>query len=208
MTMKRIVLFSTPYNNENFREILNLIFPHSMKNKLPIFMPSQGLSNTLQKYFDDWEGFAKEVNVNLEYVDNSVIDATSEKEKLRNSNILIISGGDPFQLLYNLRKSGLGAAITQFAKKREFIIAGYSAGAYVLTPTIEIAKFFNENYPGGKKYKTQDKIKDFTGLGIVDFEIFAHYSEVHHKKILENYIENRKKNVKTIADNEFLVIDV
>jgi len=208
MTMKRIVLFSTPYNNENFREILNLIFPHSMKNKLPIFMPSQGLSNTLQKYFDDWEGFAKEVNVNLEYVDNSVIDATSEKEKLRNSNILIISGGDPFQLLYNLRKSGLGAAITQFTKKREFIIAGYSAGAYVLTPTIEIAKFFNENYPGGKKYKTQDKIKDFTGLGIVDFEIFAHYSEVHHKKILENYIENRKKNVKTIADNEFLVIDV
>ena len=67
--MKRIVLFSTPYNNENFHEILNLIFPHSMKNKLPLFMPSQGVSNTLQKYFDDWEGFAKEFNVNLEYID-------------------------------------------------------------------------------------------------------------------------------------------
>ena len=206
--MKRIVLFSTPYNNENFHEILNLIFPHSMKNKLPLFMPSQGVPNTLQKYFDDWEGFAKEFNVNLEYIDNSAIESTSEKEKLRNSNILIISGGDPFQLLYNLRKSGLGTAITQFTKKREFIIAGYSAGAYVLTPTIELAKVFNENYPGGKKYKTQDKIKDFTGLGIVDFEIFAHYSEVQHKKLLESYIENRRKNVKTIADNEFLVIDV
>lgn len=121
---------------------------------------------------------------------------------------MIISGGDPFQLLYNLRKSGLANAITQFTKKEEFIIAGYSAGAYILTPTLETAKFFNENYPGGKKYKTQDKIKDFTGLGIVDFEIFAHYSEVHHKKILESYIENRGKNVKTIADNEFLVVDV
>ena len=206
--MKRIVLFSTLYNNANFHEILNLIFPHSMKNKLPLFMPSQGVPNTLQKYFDDWEGFSKEFNVNLEYIDNSVIEATSEKEKLRNSNILIISGGDPFQLLYNLRKSGLGTAITQFTKKREFIIAGYSAGAYVLTPTIEIATIFNENYPGGKKYKTQDKIKDFTGLGIVDFEIFAHYSEDHHKKLLENYIENRCKNVKTIADNEFLVVDI
>ena len=206
--MKRIVLFSTPYNNENFHEILNLIFPHSMKNKLPLFMPSQGVPNTLQKYFDDWEGFAKEFNVNLEYIDNSAIESTSEKEKLRNSNILIISGGDPFQLLYNLRKSGLGTAITQFTKKEEFIIAGYSAGAYVLTPTLEIAKFFNDNYLGGKKYKTQDKIKDFTGLGIVGFEIFAHYSEVQHKKLLESYIENRRKNVKTIADNEFLVIDV
>jgi len=206
--MKRIVLFSTPYNNENFHEILNLIFPHSMKNKLPLFMPSQGVSNTLQKYFDDWEGFAKELNINLEYIDNSVIDDASEKEKLINSNILIISGGDPFQLLVNLRKSGLGAAITQFTKKEEFIIAGYSAGAYVLTPTLEIAKFFNENYFGGKKYKTQDKIKDFSGLGIVDFEIFAHYSEVHHKKILDHYIESRSKNVKTIADDEFLVVDL
>lgn len=206
--MKRIVLFSTPYNNENFHEILNLIFPHSMKNKLPLFMPSQGVPNTLQKYFDDWEGFAKKFNVNLEYIDNSAIDSTSEKEKLKNSNILIISGGDPFQLLYNLRKSGLGTAIKQFTKKKEFIIAGYSAGAYALTPTLEIAKIFNKNYPDGKKYKSQDKIKDFTGLGIVDFEIFAHYSEVQHEKILERYIENRRKNVKTIADNEFLVIDV
>ena len=206
--MKRIVLFSTPYNNENFHEILNLIFPESMKNKLALFMPSQGVPNTLQKYFDDWEGFTEEFNVTLEYIDNSAVDATSEKEKLRSSNILIISGGDPFQLLYNLRKSGLANAITQFAKKEEFIIAGYSAGAYILTPTLEIATLFNENYSGGKKYETQDKVKDFTGLGIIDFEIFAHYSEVHHKTILENYIKNRSNNVKTIADNEFIVIDI
>jgi len=206
--MKRIVLFSTPYNNENFHEILNLIFPHSMKNKKPLFMPSQGVPNTLQRYFDDWKGFVKEFNVSLEYIDNSVMDATNEKQKLRNSNILIISGGDPFQLLYNLRKSGLDTAITQFTKKNDFIIAGYSAGAYILTPSIEVAKIFNENYPSGKKYKTQDKIKDFTGLRIVDFEILAHYSQIQHEKILESYIKNKKKNVKTIANNEFLVIDV
>jgi len=206
--MKRIVLFSTPYNNENFHEILNLIFPESMKDKRALFMPSQGVANTLQKYFDDWDGFTKEFNVTLEYVDNSAVDATSEKEKLKSSNILIISGGDPFQLLYNLRKSGLANAITQFTKKEEFIIAGYSAGAYILTPTLEIATLFNENYPGGKKYETQDKLKDFTGLGILDFEIFAHYSEVHHKKILEHYIDNRSTHVKTIADNEFIVIDL
>ena len=206
--MKRIILFSTPYNNNNFHQILNLIFPDTIKNKIPLFMPSQGVSNTLQKFFDDWEDYVKEFNVSLEYIDNSVMDATSEKEKLRNSNILIISGGDVFQLLYNLRISGLDAAITQFTKKEEFIIAGYSAGAYLLTPTLEVAKLFNENYPGGKKYKTQDKIKDFTGLGIVDFEIFAHYSEIQHKKILEKYLEKNRKEVKTIADNEFIVIDI
>ena len=206
--MKRIILFSTPYNNNNFHQILNLIFPDTIKNKIPLFMPSQGVPRTLQKYFDEWEDYVKEFNVTLEYIDNSAMNATIEKEKLRNSNILIISGGDVFQLLYNLRISGLDAAITQFTKKKEFIIAGYSAGAYILTPTIEITKLFNENYPGGKKYKTQDKIKDFKGLGIVDFEIFAHYSEVQHKKILESYIENRRINVRTITDNEFIVLDI
>lgn len=206
--MKRIVLFSTPYKNDNFQEILKLIFPASMKDKHPLFMPSQGIANTLQKYFDDWENFAEEFNVNLEYVDNSVIDATNEKLKLRNSNILIISGGDPFQLLINLRKSGLDAAITQFTKKKEFILAGYSAGAYVLTSTLEVAKLFNENYPGGKKYMTQDKIEDFTGLGIVNFEICAHYSETHHMRFLENYIENNRNEVKLLRDNDFLVIDL
>ncbi|MCK4780471.1 MAG: Type 1 glutamine amidotransferase-like domain-containing protein, partial [Candidatus Lokiarchaeota archaeon] len=148
--MRRIILFSTPYNNDNFPEILKLIFPSDMKRKRPLFMPSQGISNTLQEFLDDWEGFAKDSNVNLELIDNSVIDIGSEKEKLRNSNILIISGGDPFQLLINLRKSGLDTTIIQFTEKDEFILAGYSAGAYVLTPTLTIAKIFNENYPGGK----------------------------------------------------------
>ncbi|MBY8985291.1 MAG: Type 1 glutamine amidotransferase-like domain-containing protein [Candidatus Lokiarchaeota archaeon] len=206
--MKRIVLFSTPYNNKNFQQILNLIFPKSMKFKRPLFMPSQGIAKTLQRYFDDWDGFAKEFNINLEYVDNSVIDTTNEKKKLRNSNILIISGGDPFQLLINLRKSGFDAAITQFTNKKEFILAGYSAGAYILTPTLKVAKIFNENYPGGKKYMSQDIIEDFSGLGIVNFEICAHYSETQHKHFLEKHIENNRNEVKLLGDNDFLVIDL
>ena len=171
-------------------------------------MPSQGVRNTPQKYLDDWEVYAKENNVNLEYIDNSIKEAAGEKEKLNNSNILIISGGDPFQLLINLRKSGLDSAIKQFTKKNEFILAGYSAGAYVLTPTLEVAKILNINYPGGKKYKTQDTLEDFSGLGIVDFELCAHYSETQHKKILENYVKNKGKNVMMIADNDFLVINL
>ncbi len=205
--MKRIVLFSTPYDNDNFHKILDLIFPSDMKDKYPLFMPSQGIPNTLQEFLDDWEGFAKEKGLLIKFIDNSITDTTTEREKLMKSNILIISGGDPFQLLINLRKSGLDSAIMEFTKKEEFILAGYSAGAYILTPTIETAKIFNENYPGGKKYITQDKLRDFTGLGIIDFEIIAHYSEILHKEIFKNYIKNNKRAVKPIADDEYIVIN-
>ena len=186
---------------------MNLIFPSDMQNQLPLFMPSQGLLNTPQEFLDYWEGFIGEFDLKLDYIDNSMIDATIEIEKLMKSNILIISGGDPFQLLINLRKSGLDNAIRKFTQKKEFILTGYSAGAYVLTPTLKTAKIFNENYPGGMKYKTQDKLKDFTGLGIVDFEIIAHYSATQHEIIFENYIENNKRKVKPIAVNEFILID-
>ncbi|MFX1568006.1 MAG: Type 1 glutamine amidotransferase-like domain-containing protein [Promethearchaeota archaeon] len=206
--MKRIVLFSTPYNNINFDEILKLIFPPEMTEKHPLFMPSQGVHNTPQNLLDDWEKFAKKSNVKLGIIDNCSMDIASEKEKFRNSNILIISGGDPFQLLINLRRSGMDTAIKEFVKKDEFILTGYSAGAYVLTPTLEIAKIFNENYPGGKKYISQDKMKDLTGLGIVDFEICAHYSETQHKNILDGYLNKKKRGVKLLGDNDFIVLDL
>lgn len=207
--MKRIVLFSTPEpdKNDNFHEILNLIFPSYIKEKRPLFMPSQGIPNTPLKYLDDWKGFAKRHHLKIDFIDNSKIDATSEIEKLMKSNILVISGGNPFQLLINLRKSGLDNAITQFVKKKEFVLAGYSAGAYILTPTLHTAKIFNENNPGGKKFETQDTLKDFTGLGIVDFEIIAHYSETQHRELFKNYIDNNTRTVKTLADDEFLVFD-
>ncbi|MFX1451475.1 MAG: Type 1 glutamine amidotransferase-like domain-containing protein [Promethearchaeota archaeon] len=206
--MRRIVLFSTPYNNTNFHKILNLIFPPEILDPHPLFMPSQGISNTPQNFLNDWEGFSKKSNVILGLIDNCAMDIDGEKEKLRKSNILIISGGDPFQLLINLRRSGMDTAIREFVKKDEFILAGYSAGAYVLTPTIEIAKIFNENYPGGKKYISQDKMKDFTGLGIIDFEVCAHYSEAYHKHIFENYIEKKRNDVKLLSDNDFIILDL
>lgn len=46
------------------------------------------------------------------------------------------------------------------------------------------------------------------GLGIVDFEIIAHYSETQHEKIFKNYIENNRRDVKPIANDEFIVIDL
>ena len=191
--MKRIVLFSTPEKNDSLPEILNLIFPPNIKDKRPLFMPSQGIPHTTPKYLDQWKDFASRYHLNIEFIDNSKIDPTSEIEKLRNANILIVSGGDPFQLAINLQKSGLDKAITQFTTKKEFVLAGYSAGAYILTPTLHVAKIFNENRPTGKKYNTQEKLQNFAGLDIVDFEIIAHYSENLHKDMFKNYIEILKR---------------
>ena len=170
-------------------------------------MPSQGVPNTPQKFFDEWNGYAKEYNVQLEYIDNSAVDERKEIKKLNRSNILIISGGNPFTLLRNLRNSGLDNAIVQFTKKKEFILVGYSAGALVLTPSLSIAKIISEKDPDKLKYASQINLNDLTGMGIVEFDLIPHYSKAKHEEILKQYIEQNSRVVKPIADDEYIVIN-
>jgi dipeptidase E len=205
--MKRIVLFSTPYENKNLNKIFNLIFPIELKHKKVLFMPSQGVANTPKKFIDDWDAISKAYNITLELIDNASENATNEIDKLLSANILIISGGDPFNLILNLRRSGLDSAIKDFVKKEEFILAGYSAGAYILTPNLETAKIFNENYPGDIKYPSQKLLNDSKTLGIVNFEIIAHYSKALHEKLFRKYIKENDIEVKTIDDDEYIVIN-
>ena len=205
--MRRIVLFSTPNENKNLEEILNLIFPPEIKEKKVLFIPSQGLVNTPKKFIDDWVDFSKTYNTTLELIDNASENVTNEIDKLMSANILIISGGDPFNLIFNLRRSGLDNAFKNFIIKEEFVLAGYSTGAYVLTPSLETAKIFNENHPGGIKYTSQNLFNDFKTLGIVNFEIIAHYSKTSHKKIFSKYIKENEIEVKMIADDEYIVIN-
>src|SRR3989344_4952136 len=102
--MKRIVLFSTP-TPTNIDKILELIFPKELDNRVLAYMPSDG-SNAPQKYIDEWKGYAKKNNAGFYLLNNSLVDSTEEYDKLLSSNILVISGGNTFKLLDNLRKSG------------------------------------------------------------------------------------------------------
>jgi dipeptidase E len=139
--MKRVVLFSTP-TPTNIVKILEQIFPKELNNKVLAYMPSDG-SNAPQKYVDEWKGYAEENNAYFNLVNNSLIGSTEEHDKLLSSNVLVISGGNTFKLLDNLRKSGLDKAIMEFTKKDSFVLSGFSAGALVLTPTIEICNLPN-----------------------------------------------------------------
>lgn len=198
-SMKRIVLFSTPTPN-NIDTILNVIFPKEIRNKKFAYMPSDG-ADCPQKYSDEWKKYASEHHATFQYIDNSKKDATEERRKLLESNILVISGGNTFKLLHNLRVSKLDKAINKFAKKDEFVLSGFSAGALVMTPTIEICNLPNFD-------KNEVGLEDLTGLGIVDFEIFPHYSEQQHKQILDQYKTTTKNEVKEITDEGYLVIDL
>jgi dipeptidase E len=196
--MKRAVLFST-ITDTNSQTILSQIFNNEIKDKVLAYMPSDGVANSVT-YIKEWRSYAQRFGAGFNVVNNHSSDET-EKAKLMDSNMLLISGGNTFALLNNLRKSGLDQAIIEFSQKPDFILSGFSAGALVLTPTISICNLpdFDENLAG---------ITDLTGLGILGFEVFPHYVDDLHKKILEKYRSTTRYKVREMSDDDFITVDM
>lgn len=217
--MKRIVLFSEITKNSNPQDVLNAIFPKELKNKKLLFMPSGGININYQHYYDEWKEFCSNYGASFDLIDNSIPPEDSqlvkfEEEKIRQSNILVISGGDPFKLLYHLRRTGMDKTIMEFVNKENFILVGYSAGAMILTPTIAITTMVVTNQDG-KRVPIHDVRgksvhpglqNDLTGLELVDFEIVPHYEQKYAEDV-KLYRKSAKNEVKTCTDDEFFVID-
>jgi dipeptidase E len=182
-------------------QILPFLFPIELENKALAYMPSDG-ANTKQVYTDSWENYARNNNAKFSYIDNSKEgeEAKLEIEKLNQANILVITGGNTFTLLRNLKRSGLDVSIKEMSKRDEYIICGFSAGAIVLSPSIEIA--------GTSGYDINNVgLKDLSGLGITDITAFSHYSE-DWEPMIQNYEKERSIVVTRLRDTDYLKIDL
>lgn len=162
-------------------------------------MPSGGVEGA-QEYIKQWEAIANQYGAKFNVINNQIRSA-EEQDKIRTSNILVISGGNTFNLLHNLRESGLDKSIRQFLNKPDFVLSGFSAGALVLTPNIKIC-----NLPGFDENMIE--LKDLEALDIVNFEIFPHYNKDIHEKMLVDYRKITSNSVREITDEDYINIDM
>ncbi|WHY13341.1 Type 1 glutamine amidotransferase-like domain-containing protein [Peribacillus frigoritolerans] len=88
-------------------------------------------------------------------------------ELLEKYNVIYINGGNPFYLLYHMKKSGADLILKDIAKQNT-VIVGVSAGAIILGPNIEVVNYFTP------QINTVD-MQDFTAIGLTDKAIFPHY---------------------------------
>jgi peptidase E len=98
--------------------------------------------------------------------------------------------------------------IKEFVEKENFILAGYSAGAYILTPSIALCRAIRDQKHRRKYEEDFDEINDLNGLNIVNFEIFAHYSEIHHQTLLKNFRSKSKRKIREITEEGYIVLDL
>jgi peptidase E len=203
--MKRLIVFSTP-KTPKFEEILENIFPQELENKILAYLPVEG-RNCKQEFITFWEDIAKRFNAEFLLIDNTSEHPEEEREKLMIANILIITGGNTFELLNNVRQTGLDGAILNFAKKDNFVIAGWSAGALLISPSIEVAGLPWKDGSKTPNDKDKWKTKDLSGLNLIDFEIYPHYEGSLHKNTVEEYTKRKNGKVRALTNDQYVVID-
>lgn len=115
-------------------------------------------------------------------------------------DIVFVCGGNTFDYLDRIRKTGLDKYIMSFAKKEESIYIGVSAGSIIVGPSVEIAGWgtaADENNLG---------LKDLSGLGLTDYIIYPHYSE-ELKLELEEFKKISKNKVIELRDDQAIALN-
>lgn len=90
-------------------------------------------------------------------------------ERAVDSELIYLSGGNTFYFLDLLRRSGFGEILKRRAESGR-PLAGHSAGAIVMTPTIATA-----SYPEEDRDDNEVGLTDLTALGLAAFDYFPHY---------------------------------
>ena len=96
---------------------------------------------------------------------------------VRETDVLLVNGGDPLYLCYWMRQSGLADLLPELG--HETVYVGLSAGSMVMTPSI------GEYFVGWRPPTGGDRT-----LGLVDFALFPH---LDHPEMPGNSMANAEK---------------
>ncbi len=175
----KLFLTSAGLPPEIIEEFLKLLNKKPEETQVCL-IPTAADSEPDKRYVEkDKEGLS-ELGFKVTEIDLKQENEESLNNKLKDFDVIFVAGGNTFCLLKYIRESGFDKAVKSFLD-RGGIYLGVSAGSIVAGPDISSAQW---------KYMFEDKntvgLKDFSGMGLVDFIIVPHYMAEHESIINEN----------------------
>lgn len=123
-------------------------------------------------------------------------------EKMKDFDMLWLSGGNVFVLRQAMHLSGLDVLMQESVKRSDLIYGGYSAAGCVLSPSLETYQIVDD--PDDFPYDMKETI--WEGLGLIDLVLLPHHNSNHPEsadiaKELEYCVDNNLP-YKTLRDGE------
>ncbi|MDD5547804.1 MAG: Type 1 glutamine amidotransferase-like domain-containing protein [Candidatus Pacebacteria bacterium] len=126
-------------------------------------------------------------------------------KKLEKSDIIHFCGGSVLYSISLIKEKGFDKLIKEFVKKNKVIYTGTSAGSMIVAKDLSLSVFDSDE----KQFV--DKIKDYSGLGLVNFLIMPHsnnndFSEGNIKAV--SFLPKYSQPVIFLYDNQAIwVVD-
>lgn len=148
----------------------------------------------VRRQFGQFDG----VNIPKRNITFFQLDRKIRKVDLKNIDVIFVMGGNTFEYLQRMRKTGLDKAVRNFVKNGG-VYVGLSAGSYVVCPTIEMAswKHADRNAVG---------LKNLKGLDLVPFLLTAHF-ERELRPLIKKEAGNTKYEVIALTDEQAILIE-
>lgn len=148
-------------------------------------------------YVDDDRRLMEQVGFQIADLDLVRKNRIELRALLEEKDIIYVQGGNTFYLLHHVRESGFDEVVKRLID-RGIIYIGVSAGSIIAGQTIETSVWrgVDRNVVG---------LTDLTGLGLVPFNIFVHYSPQCKELILREQPKS-KWPLRILTDDQALLI--
>lgn len=194
--MKKLFLVSA--FDQVYKELKAL--DSELKGKKVTFIPTASKVEEVTFYVDSGKEALSSLGMIVDELDISSASSKTIDTKLRENDIIYITGGNTFFLMQELKKTGTDKIILEEILNGKLYI-GESAGAIILSKTIKYAEELDNP-------NEAPNLQSFDGLNIVDFYTVPHYGS----PIFEDGIKNieikykNKLNTKFITNNQGIIV--
>ncbi len=134
---------------------------------------------------------------NIEDVDLRNTTKRQLETILADKDIIYVSGGNTFYLLYWARQSGFDTLVPKYVQHGAFYV-GSSAGSYLVCPSIEMALW---------KEPKRDRfgLKDTTGINLAPFLIMAHFIEPY-RALIDKMAKTTTLPIIALSDKQAVLV--
>jgi dipeptidase E len=194
----KILLTSTGLSHKDIEKSFSEMVGKPYEEISVLFIENASTNEIEQQYVD--KSFAELIDlgvlkkhIQVCHTPEDLLDISQIKQ-----DVIYVCGGNSFHLLRDIRKTNFGEKIKE-AMKKDVVYLGVSAGSIVLTPKICIASIepADENF---------DKVKNLSGLSIVDFEVSVHSPEIVTFDSVEQYAKGIKNIIYAISNETAIKI--
>lgn len=190
-----IVLYGGEDSDDVLQRLDQVIAKRIKKGSTSLYIPADSFE--FEEHFSFYQERFKELKrphviaTPLEYETQASI-----RYKISKADHIYFSGGNTFNLLYQINRLKLRSTLKSFYKQKNGLLSGLSAGAIIMSPNIMSA-----SYP---KFDCDDNylnLKKFDALQLFNFEFFPHYYE-SIKYSSELMKQSKKTNFSIIASSD------